>query len=98
MKKQNPQITDQELYPLLLEINKRLKQLASFKRNFILSIVKGLGFTFGSTIVLSILAAILIQVSQSLGIWSLLQQVANPDYRQQQIFEQQLYEQDMIGP
>jgi hypothetical protein len=59
----------------LIETNRRLKMLTSFKFNFFMSIIKGVGTILGATIIFAIVLAILDRVIEALGGVPLLQRL-----------------------
>ncbi len=82
-----------DLHLTLTEINRHLKKLASYRYNFGMSVLKGLGFAIGSTIVLSIFIAALVRIaSVFINDLQFLENLPIQQKLQQQIPEIQNYE------
>lgn len=98
MPNQNNPAQNRELHQTLIEINCHLKRLASYRHNFCMSLIRGLGFAIGSTIILGIFIAVLIRfASIFLNDLQFLQDLPTQLELQQQIPDLQNYE-NQINP
>ncbi len=73
---------NQDLQQTLVQIDKKLKKLNSFKRNFAVAVVRGLGFTLGGTILLGIIIALLMRITSVF--------LQNSQFLQQMPWQQQI--------
>ena len=90
---QNGTTQNSELQITLTEINRHLKKIASYRHNFFISVLKGLGFAIGSTIVLGIFIAVLVRIaSVFLNDLQFLENLPIQQELQQQFPEIQNYE------
>ncbi|MBD3250291.1 MAG: hypothetical protein GF381_01850 [Candidatus Pacebacteria bacterium] len=71
----------------LIQIEYRLKRMTSLRFNFFLALVKGLGYTLGGTIVLSIVIAILARVISTLTSVPIVEDIVDPELLQE-IYQQ----------
>lgn len=72
-----------KLNQTLKQIDDRLDKMSSFKQNFWLSMVRGLGLAIGGTIVLSFIIAVLIRVLSTISTLPVLEKLINQQVIQQ---------------
>ncbi|MFA5622886.1 MAG: DUF5665 domain-containing protein [Candidatus Dojkabacteria bacterium] len=65
----------QKLNRNIKKLNRKIDKRISFKRNFFISILNGIGTVIGGTIVLAVLVTIITKILQSLGGFPYLQQL-----------------------